>query len=92
MVMIPMIAGCCSRKEHSICRAYYPSSSKKDLGEDYRKIFLVHFTWAVLLTFADIAARMLFNPYETPIGVFTAIIGIPFFISVLERREDNEEK
>ena len=40
---------------------------------------------AVLLTYADIAARMLFNPYETPIGVFTAIIGIPFFISVARK-------
>ena len=40
---------------------------------------------AVLLTFADVAARMLFNPYETPIGVFTALIGIPFFISVARK-------
>ena len=33
----------------------------------------------------DIAARMLFDPYETPIGVFTALIGIPFFISVARK-------
>ena len=37
------------------------------------------------LTYADIAARMLFDPYETPIGVFTALIGIPFFISVARK-------
>jgi len=40
---------------------------------------------AVLLTYADIAARMLFDPYETPIGVFTALIGIPFFIAVARK-------
>ena len=31
------------------------------------------------------APRMIFNPYETPIGVFTALIGIPFFISVARK-------
>ena len=32
-----------------------------------------------------IAARMLFNPYETPIGVLTALIGIPFFIAIARK-------
>jgi iron complex transport system permease protein len=37
---------------------------------------------AVLLTFADLAARML---GEIPVGVVTAVIGAPFFLALLRR-------
>ena len=60
--------------------------ARKILGEDYRRNIPCSFLLgAVLLTYADIAARMLFNPYETPIGVFTALIGIPFFIAIARK-------
>ena len=63
-----------------------PQIVRKILGEDYRRNIPCSFLLgAVLLTYADIAARMIFNPYETPIGVFTALIGIPFFISIARR-------
>ena len=63
-----------------------PQIVRKLLGEDYRRNIPCSFLLgAVLLTYADIAARMLFDPYETPIGVFTALIGIPFFISVARK-------
>ncbi|SDP77589.1 FecCD family ABC transporter permease [Clostridium gasigenes] len=63
-----------------------PQIVRKLLGEDYRRNIPCSFLLgAVLLTYADIAARMLFNPYETPIGVFTALIGVPFFISVARK-------
>ena len=84
MVMIPMIAAAVAvGKNIAFVGLIIPQVVRKILGEDYRKNIPCSFLLgAVLLTYADIAARMLFNPYETPIGVFTAIIGIPFFISV----------
>ena len=82
MVMIPMCAAAVAiGKNIAFVGLIVPQVVKKILGEDYRKNIPCSFLLgAVLLTFADILARMLFNPYETPIGVFTAIIGVPFFI------------
>ena len=87
MVMIPMIAAAVAvGKNIAFVGLIIPQVVRKILGEDYRKNIPCSFLLgAVLLTYADIAARMLFNPYETPIGVFTAIIGIPLFISVARK-------
>ena len=87
MVMIPMIAAAVAvGKNIAFVGLIIPQVVRKILGEDYRKNIPCSFLLgAVLLTYANIAARMLFNPYETPIGVFTAIIGIPFFISVARK-------
>lgn len=87
IVMIPMIAAAVAvGKNIAFVGLIIPQVVRKILGEDYRKNIPCSFLLgAVLLTYADIAARMLFNPYETPIGVFTAIIGIPFFISVARK-------
>lgn len=87
MVMIPLIAAAVAvGKNIAFVGLIIPQVVRKILGEDYRKNIPCSFLLgAVLLTYADIAARMLFNPYETPIGVFTAIIGIPFFISVARK-------
>ena len=87
IVMIPMIAAAVAvGKNIAFVGLIIPQVVRKILGEDYRKKIPCSFVLgAVLLTYADIAARMLFNPYETPIGVFTAIIGIPFFISVASK-------
>ena len=87
MVMIPMIAAAVAvGKNIAFVGLIIPQVVRKILGEDYRKNIPCSFLLgAVLLTYADIAARMLVNPYETPIGVFTAIIGIPFFISVARK-------
>lgn len=35
---------------------------------------------ALMVLLADLAGRTLFSPYEVPTGVFTALIGIPFFL------------
>ena len=87
MVMIPMIAAAVAvGKNIAFVGLIIPQVVRKILGEDYRKNIPCSFLLgAVLLTYADVAARMIFNPYETPIGVFTALIGIPFFISVARK-------
>lgn len=87
MVMIPMCAAAVAvGKNIAFLGLIVPQIVKKLLGEDYRKNIPCSFLLgAVFLTYSDIAARMIFSPYETPIGVFTALIGIPFFISVARR-------
>lgn len=87
MVMIPMCASAVAvGKNIAFVGLIVPQIVRKILGEDYRKNIPCSFlVGAVLLTYADIAARMLLDPYETPIGVFTALIGIPFFISLVRK-------
>ena len=87
MTMIPMCAAAVAvGKNIAFVGLIIPQIVRKILGEDYRRNIPCSFLLgSVLLTYADIAARMLFNPYETPIGIFTVLIGIPFFISVARK-------
>ncbi|MCR5755047.1 MAG: iron ABC transporter permease [Acetatifactor sp.] len=65
-----------------------PQSARLIVGEDYRRIIPCSFLMgAVLLTYADIAARMINTPYETPIGIFTAMIGVPFFLYMARKEK-----
>lgn len=41
---------------------------------------------AILLLLADLAGRLLLAPTEVPVGIFTALLGVPFFLSLLARR------
>ena len=87
MLMIPMCAAAVAVGKNIVFLGLIvPQITKRILGEDYRTNIPCSFLLgAVLLTFADIGARMLFDPYEIPIGIFTAIIGVPFFIAVARR-------
>lgn len=40
----------------------------------------------IFLVWADTAARTLFSPAAIPVGVFTALIGVPLFLIILKRR------
>lgn len=40
----------------------------------------------ILLLTADLVGRLLFTPTEVPVGIFTALLGVPFFITLLLRR------
>jgi iron complex transport system permease protein len=42
---------------------------------------------ALLLVAADLASRFILMPKEVPVGVATALIGVPFLIHVARRRE-----
>lgn len=60
------------------------------VGPDYRLIIPCSaVAGGLLLVLADIAARMVNPPFETPVGAVTAIIGVPFFL-YLARREGRE--
>jgi iron complex transport system permease protein len=40
-----------------------------------------------LLSVADLIARMSLRPAELPIGIVTAVVGVPVFLSLLRSRE-----
>ncbi len=88
LIMIPMIAAAVAvGKNIGFVGLIIPQIVRKVLGEDYRKVIPLSFLLgAVLLTYSDIAARLVYAPYEMPVGIFTALIGVPFFI-MLARKE-----
>jgi len=60
------------------------------VGVDYRYIIPVSGIYGALLTVsADLAGRLINKPYETPIGVTFAVIGVPYFLYLVrkQRRE-----
>ncbi len=58
-----------------------PHITRMLIGVDYRKLLpLTAVLGSVLLLLADVASRMINPPYETPVGVMTALIGVPFFL------------
>ncbi|MBD3885718.1 iron ABC transporter permease [Phormidium tenue FACHB-886] len=51
------------------------------VGVDYRWILPYSAIWgAILLSLADLAARLVIKPQELPVGIMTALVGAPFFI------------
>ena len=57
------------------------------VGVDYR--FLIPCSaviGAVFLAFCDVISRFINFPFETPVGVVTAIIGVPFFLYLIRTR------
>ncbi len=44
---------------------------------------------AILLLLADLLGRVLFSPTEIPVGIFTALLGVPFFLWLLLKRRNH---
>jgi iron complex transport system permease protein len=45
------------------------------------------FTGAILLSLADVVARVSLRPAELPIGIVTSAVGVPVFLYLLRRRQ-----
>ena len=59
------------------------------VGPDHRQLFpAAVIGGAILLVGADLAARSLIAPAEIPLGVITALVGCPFFLYLLSRRQE----
>ena len=57
------------------------------LGNDQRVLIpAAALTGGTLLTLADTAARTVMAPQQLPVGVLTALIGVPVFLFLLSRR------
>ncbi|WP_369775343.1 FecCD family ABC transporter permease [Saccharopolyspora cebuensis] len=57
------------------------------VGADHRRVLsLAPLIGAIFLVWVDLASRTLFAPRELPLGVITALIGVPVFVFLLRRR------
>ncbi len=60
------------------------------IGVDYRYIIPASAVYGALLTVsADLAGRLVNKPYEIPIGIIFAVIGVPYFL-YLARKQRRE--
>lgn len=58
-----------------------PHLARRLVGHDYRWIVPASAVLgALLVVLADLAARIINPPYETPIGALIALLGVPFFL------------
>ncbi len=61
-----------------------PHGIRMLVGSDHRVLLPLSFlAGAAFLAFADVAARMALAPGEIPIGVITALVGVPLFLFLL---------
>lgn len=64
-----------------------PHITRFIVGGDYRFIIPVSAVLgALLMVLADLGARMLNPPFETPIGAVIAVIGVPFFLYLARKQ------
>ncbi|MDX6742420.1 iron ABC transporter permease [Actinocorallia sp. A-T 12471] len=65
-----------------------PHAVRLAVGGDNRHVVpLSALTGAVLLVWVDVGARTLQKPDEIPVGVLTALVGVPFFLALLRRAD-----
>ncbi|MBC2875003.1 MULTISPECIES: FecCD family ABC transporter permease [Streptomyces] len=64
-----------------------PHATRMLVGADHRRVLAVApLLGAVLLVWVDVVSRLLLAPVELPVGVITALIGVPCFILLMRRR------
>lgn len=70
-----------------------PHISRNIVGSENR--YLLPFSalaGATLVTLCDLVARMLFQPYEIPVGILMAFIGGPFFVFLLLKNKGGHRR
>lgn len=87
LLLIPICAVCVSVSGNiSFVGLIVPSIIRRRIGVDYRNIMpLSFFLGSAVVVWADIAARLINAPYETPVGLFTSLIGVPFFLWMVRK-------
>ncbi|MEU9983141.1 iron ABC transporter permease [Streptomyces sp. NPDC050856] len=64
-----------------------PHAVRMLVGADHRRLLAVApLAGAVLLIWMDILSRVVLAPVELPVGVLTAVIGVPCFVLLMRRR------
>jgi iron complex transport system permease protein len=64
-----------------------PHITRYLVGQDYRKIIpFAAFFGALFLAACDLISRFINFPFETPVGVVTALFGVPFFLYLVKTR------
>ncbi|MGW1172493.1 FecCD family ABC transporter permease [Kitasatospora sp. NPDC002543] len=64
-----------------------PHLARMLVGAGHRRVLVIApLAGALLLVWVDIASRTLLAPAELPVGVFTAVLGVPAFLLMMRRR------
>ncbi|MER5770368.1 iron ABC transporter permease [Streptomyces sp. NPDC001985] len=64
-----------------------PHAVRMVVGADHRRLLAVApLAGAILLIWVDILSRTVLAPTELPVGVLTAVIGVPCFVLLMRRR------
>ncbi|MDG5471933.1 iron ABC transporter permease [Jeotgalibacillus sp. ET6] len=64
-----------------------PHISRMLVGEDYFHMIPVSMVLGgLLLVLADLGSKFMNPPFETSVGIVTALIGVPFFLYLIKRR------
>ena len=64
-----------------------PHMARQLVGIDYRKVIPIPaLLGAILLVGADLVVRSVAAPFEIPLGAITALIGVPFFLYLANRK------
>ena len=64
-----------------------PHIARAIIGPDHRQVLpLSMLLGSLLLLLADTLARTVATPAEIPVGIFTALLGAPFFLSLLAKQ------
>ncbi len=64
-----------------------PHITRLLVGSDYRRILLTSaLVGALMVTVADVLARILIRPQELPVGIVMGLLGAPFFIYLARKK------
>ena len=67
-----------------------PHMARRIIGNDSRNMIpFCALLGGGFVTICDLAARLIFAPYEVPTGILMSFLGGPFFIWLLLKRKDN---
>ena len=65
-----------------------PHALRKVVGNQHRALLPLCAVWgAAFLIVCDTLARIIFAPFDFPVGLILALLGAPFFLSLILRRE-----
>ena len=65
-----------------------PHAARKVIGTESRQLLpLCALGGAAFVTLCDLAARLLFQPYELPVGILMSLLGGPFFLLLLLKKK-----
>ncbi len=64
-----------------------PHIARKLYGHTHKSVLFFGMLWgAILLVISDTLARTIAAPSELPVGIVTALMGVPFFIVIIQKR------
>lgn len=87
LLLIPICATCVSVSGNiAFVGLIIPSILRKLVGADYRYVIPLSFLMgSTLVIWSDVGARLINAPYETPVGLFISLIGVPFFLWMIRK-------